>query len=385
MKAEWKPCVRLGTTLFALYLCIYYWPLLSGFCVKLLGGAGGLITGAAIAYILNILMSFYERHYFPGKTTGPAAKSRRGVCILVSLITLGGVVFLVIRLVVPELFACVSLLFSAVPEFIKNVIAWVNDSGILTSDGLEELFLSLERIDWQSKIAQMVQTLLVGFGGAAQAAFSTVSSAVSFIAGFVISLIFSLYLLSGKERLGSQFRQLCRAYLPQKWNERLGHVLTVCDGCFHKFIVGQCTEAVILGLLCIAGMTLLRFPYAVMIGTLIGFTALIPVAGAYIGAFVGAFMILTVSPLKAIGFLVFIVILQQLEGNLIYPKVVGTSIGLPGVWVLATVTVGGAVGGIGGMLLGVPLAASAYQLLRGDVNRRLNPGKEGETTIEPTT
>ena len=100
MKAEWKPCVRLGTTLFALYLCIYYWPLLSGFCVKLLGGAGGLITGAAIAYILNILMSFYERHYFPGKTTGPAAKSRRGVCILLSLITLGGVVFLVIRLVV---------------------------------------------------------------------------------------------------------------------------------------------------------------------------------------------------------------------------------------------------------------------------------------------
>ena len=271
------------------------------------------------------------------------------------------------------------------PEFIKNVIAWVNDSGILTSDGLEELFLSLERIDWQSKIAQMVQTLLVGFGGAAQAAFSTVSSAVSFIAGFVISLIFSLYLLSGKERLGSQFQRLLRAYLPEQWNERLGHVLTVCDGCFHKFIVGQCTEAVILGLLCIAGMTLLRFPYAVMIGTLIGFTALIPVAGAYIGAFVGAFMILTVSPLKAIGFLVFIVILQQLEGNLIYPKVVGTSIGLPGVWVLATVTVGGAVGGIGGMLLGVPLAASAYQLLRGDVNRRLNPGKEGETTIEPTT
>lgn len=385
MKAEWKPCLRLGVTLFALYLCIYYWPVLARFGLKLLGGAGGLITGGVIAYILNILMSFYERHYFPGKTTDPAAKSRRGVCILASLLTLAGALFLVIRLVVPELFACVSLLAAEVPDFIKNVIAWVNDSGILTSDALEELFLSLERINWQEKIAQMARVLLEGFGGAAQAAFSTVSSVVSFIAGFVISLIFSLYLLAGKERLGRQFRRLCRAYLPEKWNNALRRVLSVCDGCFHKFIVGQCTEAVILGLLCIAGMTLLRFPYAVMIGTLIGFTALIPVAGAYIGAFVGAFMILTASPLKAIGFLVFIVILQQLEGNLIYPKVVGTSIGLPGVWVLATVTVGGAMGGIGGMLLGVPLAASAYQLLRGDVNRRLNPPREGEKNIEPTT
>ena len=138
-------------------------------------------------------------------------------------------------------------------------------------------------------------------------------------------------------------------------------------------MVGQCTEAVILGLLCMGGMMLFRFPYASMVGTLVGFTALIPVAGAYIGAGVGAFMIFTSSPLQALLFLIFIGILQQLEGNLIYPKVVGSSIGLPGIWVLAAVTVGGGVLGIGGMLLAVPLTATLYQMLRSDVIRRNTP------------
>ena len=145
-------------------------------------------------------------------------------------------------------------------------------------------------------------------------------------------------------------------------------------------MVGQCTEAVILGLLCMAGMLLLGFPYATMVGTFIGFTALIPVAGAYIGAGVGAFMIFTVSPVKALLFLLFIAVLQQLEGNLIYPRVVGASIGLPGVWVLAAVTVGGGVLGVAGMLLAVPLAAAAYQMLREDVRRRNLPAEEPPET-----
>ena len=158
-------------------------------------------------------------------------------------------------------------------------------------------------------------------------------------------------------------------YLKPAWNEKIRYVVGIFDNSFHKFIVGQCIEAVVLGVLCIIGMTILRLPYAMMIGTLIGFTALIPVAGAYIGAGVGAFMILTVSPIQALIFLVFVVILQQLEGNLIYPKVVGSSIGLPGVWVLAAVTIGGGIMGIPGMLLGVPTVASMYQLIRNDLNK----------------
>ena len=158
------------------------------------------------------------------------------------------------------------------------------------------------------------------------------------------------------------------------------YVLNTVNGCFRRFVVGQCTEAVILGLLCMAGMLLLGFPYATMVGTLIGFTALIPVAGAYIGAGVGAFMIFTASPVKALLFLLFIAVLQQLEGNLIYPRVVGASIGLPGVWVLAAVTIGGGVLGVGGMLLAVPLAAAAYQMLREDVRRRNLPAEEPPET-----
>ncbi|MBQ8186804.1 MAG: AI-2E family transporter, partial [Clostridia bacterium] len=164
------------------------------------------------------------------------------------------------------------------------------------------------------------------------------------------------------------------SYLHTRLANRVRYVVRVIDGSFHSFIVGQCVEAVVLGCLCIIGMLIFRFPYATMIGCLVGFTALIPVAGAYIGAAVGAFMIFTVEPIQALFFVIFLVVLQQLEGTLIYPRVVGASIGLPGVWVLAAVTIGGGVLGVGGMLLGVPLAAAVYQLLRNDVTRREKEG-----------
>lgn len=155
------------------------------------------------------------------------------------------------------------------------------------------------------------------------------------------------------------------------------------DETFSSFIVGQCTEAVILGVLCILGMKLFQFPYAPMVGTFIGATALIPVVGAYLGGAVGFIMILTVSPLKAVLFLVFLVVLQQLEGNIIYPRVVGSSVGLPGMWVLAAVTIGGGISGVAGMLLGVPLAATIYKLIKEDVRRRV-PDESGETEEDST-
>ena len=177
-------------------------------------------------------------------------------------------------------------------------------------------------------------------------------------------------MLIDKEKFFSQTKRVCKSYLSEKHFDKVSHVSAVVNNSFRRYIVGQFTEAIILGVLCSVGMLVFGFPYAGMIGTLIGFTALIPVAGAYIGAGVGAVMILTVSPLKALLFLVFILVLQQLEGNLIYPKVVGNSLGLPALWVLAAVTVGGALAGVLGMLLGVPIAAAAYQLVREDLHRR---------------
>ena len=185
-----------------------------------------------------------------------------------------------------------------------------------------------------------------------------------------LAVIFSIYLLSGREKLGNQFDRIMTRHMKNSVYTKTKYILSVLNDCFHIYIVGQCTEAVILGVLCTLGMLLLRIPYATMMGSVIAFTALIPVAGAYIGGAVGAFLILMESPIKAIIFLVFLVILQQLEGNLIYPRVVGSSMGLPAIWVLAAVTIGGGVMGITGMLLGVPLAAVLYRLLREDVNRK---------------
>lgn len=200
-------------------------------------------------------------------------------------------------------------------------------------------------------------------------AINMVMSVFSGVVTALMSIIFAVYLLTGKEKLGNQCNRLMQRYLKDSWNRKLQNLLKTLNECFHKYIVGQCTEALILGGLCLAGMLILQLPYAPMISALIAFTALIPVAGGYIGAGIGAFMILTVSPVKALIFLIFIVVLQQLEGNIIYPKVVGSSMGLPAIWVLAAVTIGGGIMGIIGMVISVPIAATAYRLLQKDLNR----------------
>lgn len=369
MKLEWKSCFRLGATVFLTFLAIHYWSSLTGLIGVLFSAASALIIGCVIAYVLNILMSFYEKHYFPKNQSKAVEKSKRVVCMLAAMLTLVAVVVLIIGLVLPELAACIRLLIAEIPEAIDSAVAWLEETGLLATVMTEDAVASLMSINWQEKMTELISVLAAGVGGVAQVAVDAVSATVSGVAQFVIGLIFAIYLLIGKETLGGQVNRLMEHYLKPAWNEKIRYVVGIFDNSFHKFIVGQCIEAVVLGVLCIIGMTILRLPYAMMIGTLIGFTALIPVAGAYIGAGVGAFMILTVLPVQALIFLVFVVILQQLEGNLIYPKVVGSSIGLPGVWVLAAVTIGGGIMGIPGMLLGVPTVASVYQLVRNDLNK----------------
>ncbi len=365
MRADWKSCFRVGVSIFLLYLCISYWRPFAGFMGTLVSAATPLLIGCAIAYIINILMSFYERHYFPRSSGSGVAKSRRPVCMLAAFITLVLVLALLAKLVVPELVACVELLIAEIPEAGSSVMNWLRSMDVLP----EDMLASLQSIDWQSKAEQLIGVLTAGVGNVMGTTINMVSSVFSGLVTALVAFIFSIYLLTGKEKLGSQFDRLMGRYLQEKAYSKVKYILSVLNDCFHKYLVGQCTEAVILGALCTVGMLLLGFPYATMIGAVIAFTALIPVAGAYIGAAVGAFMILTVSPIKALLFLVYIVVLQQLEGNLIYPRVVGSSMGLPAIWVLAAVTIGGGVMGIAGMLIGVPLAAAIYRLLREDVNR----------------
>lgn len=365
MKLEWKTCLKVGVTVLLLYLCITYWSAISGLILTIFSAALPLILGSVIAYVINILMSFYEKHYFPKSTKSGVIKSRRPVCMIGAFVTLVLIVAALGALVVPELVSCGEVLVAKVPGALDTLVAWVEKNEIVS----EELIATLQQIDWEETLNQLLSLLSTGASDIMGTAVNILSSFVSGIVTFVLALIFSLYVLTGKEKLGVQFDKLMKRYMKEKVYDKTKYVLSVVNDCFHRYIVGQCTEAVILGVLCALGMMILRLPYAGMIGALIAFTALIPVAGAYIGAGVGAFMILTESPMQALIFLIFIVVLQQVEGNVIYPRVVGSSMGLPAIWVLAAVTIGGGVMGILGMLLGVPIAAALYRLIKEDVNK----------------
>lgn len=368
MKIEWKSCFRVGVSAFLLFLCVIYWSPFTSFVGTLIGASMPLLIGCLVAYIINILMSFYEKHYFPKAKKSGLNKSRRPVCMLAAFLTLVVILILLIRLVVPELIASLELLAAKIPDVLRSFLDWLEKSEIVSENTIEPF----RSVDWESKIEQIISALTTGVGNVMGAAINIVSSVFSGIVTALFAIIFSIYLLMGKERLGSQFDRLMKRYMKESVYSKIRYVLSVLNDCFHKYIVGQCTEAVILGSLCLLGMLILRIPYAAMTGAVIAFTALIPVAGAYIGAAVGAFMIMTVSPIKAVIFLIFLVVLQQLEGNLIYPRVVGSSMGLPAIWVLAAATIGGGVMGITGMLLGVPLAAAIYRLLCEDVNKIQN-------------
>ncbi len=362
MKIEWKTCLRVGTTLLVLFLIICYRESIFEFLGTILSAAAPLFIGAGIAYVVNILMSFYERHYFPKSKKKAINRSRRPVCLVGSFATVLAIIVIVFALVIPQLISGIAIIIESLPNFLNSTVAFLKSKNVPT----QEITDYLNNINWQEKIKQFAELAASGAGDIFDVVVGTVSSVFSGIVTVAIALIFSFYLLSAKEKLLSQFKHLATRFIKPQIIEKNYHILEVMNKCFKNYITGQCTEAVVLGVLCTIGMLILKFPYATMIGALIAFTALIPIAGAYIGAFAGAFMIFTESPTKALGFLVFIVILQQIEGNLIYPRVVGSSIGLPAIWVLAAVTVGGGVMGIPGMLLGVPLAATVYHLLKED-------------------
>ncbi len=375
MKLEWKTCFKIGVTAALIFLFIIYWQQMITVAGLALSAAKPLLLGCVIAYVVNILMSFYERYYFTRgkvKTKKWVTGSRRFVCMILAYLSVVGILFLIFSLVVPQLIECGKLLAKEIPVVLNNATVYVQNNEKLMK-ALEEAGITISQnslSDWEGILKNALTWIASGIGGVMGSVFSVVSGVFSGAVTFLIGIIFSIYLLIGKETLFGQVKKICRTYFKANVYTKVSYVYHTFNDSFHRFIVGQCIEAVILGVLCMVCMLIFGFPYATMIGAFIGFTALIPVAGAYIGAVVGAFMILTVSPVKALLFVLFIVVLQQVEGNLVYPRVVGSSIGLPGIWVLTAVTVGGGIMGIGGMLLGVPIAAACYQMLRADVKKR---------------
>ncbi len=369
-----KKIIKYFILIAVLVLAVTRFDTLLGFMGKLWSIATPLVLGAVMAYILNIIMKKLEQFFFPKSKKKFVAVIRRPVCIVLSILLIVLVVFLIIRLVVPELIETIRLIGQWIPIGLQKGQEFLLEN----SDQIPELekWIASFKFDWESTAQKAIQYLTTGVGGLLGSTITLVGTIGGGVTNFVIGLIFAIYILASKEKLQSQIARTAKAYAKPELLKKAEKVLVVADETFSSFIIGQCTEAVILGVLCIIGMKIFGFDYAPMVGTFIGATALIPVVGAYIGGAVGFIMILTVSPVKAAFFLLFLVVLQQLEGNIIYPRVVGSSIGLPGMWVLASVTIGAGLGGIVGMLLGVPMAATAYKLLRSDVNKRVEKQKK---------
>lgn len=371
MKLERKNLVELGVAALLLYLAIHYWDAAMGTLGLICHAAWPLIFGAIVAFVVNILMSFYERNLT--RLLGRFRKLRvkegqrwlRALCMVLAFVTVALVLAFIVRMILPELQNCLNVLLGAIPKAVNALASWAEETFDIS--GLFNSFLT----EWQGNQDQIKQTItsalnamLYGAGSVMNVVVSATSTIISGLITLFMGLIFAVHLLLGKERLSSQVNRLMDRFVPALWLERLRYFLSVLSDCFHSYIVCQVTEACILGGLCAAGMLLFRLPYALMIGCLIGVTALIPIAGAYIGGGIGAIMIFSVDPMQAVFFVIYLIVLQQIEGNLIYPRVAGSSLGLPGIWVLAAVTLGGGLLGIPGMLIGVPLTTAVYRMLR---------------------
>ncbi len=364
------------------------------------------VLGGVLAFILNVPMRAVERFLFPPKKTSvietvlikegelqdkagevirnsiPGTKKqppkrprfdidriRRPVSMIVTLLLVAAVVALVFGIVLPELIRTGTNLITNMPGYFESASVWVNklleDNPAILSY-INDIIQQINLDEMSSRLMQFLQDSEL-----IQNIFGTASSLVGGVVNAFIGLIFSFYILIRKEQLARQCKMILSAFLPRGVVERVVRIARLTSSTFSHFLSGQCTEAVILGFLFFIAMSVFKFPYALLCSVLIGFTALIPIFGAFFGCIVSALLILMVEPQKALWFVIMFLILQQVEGNLIYPHVVGSAVGLPSLWVLVAVTVGGSMFGILGMLFFIPLSSVLYALLRDTVYRRL--------------
>ncbi|MBE6762798.1 MAG: AI-2E family transporter [Ruminococcaceae bacterium] len=335
-----------------------------------------ILLGIAFALIVNVPMRFIETRLYP-KTQKPiAVKIRRPIAIVLAYLFIAAILACVFGLVIPALVNAVRILADGAANVVKDFSAMSAED--LENHPIAKFVLN---IDWQKPLQSILTFFETRGSSIMNVALSTVKEVFGGVINIFVAIIFSVYVLFHKSTLKRQTRRLIDVWLPKKVGEAIVHTASVAGEVFRNFVAGQTLESVILGVLCIIGMLILQLPYAPMIGALISVTALIPIAGPIIGTAIGAFMIVIVSPIKAVIFVVFMLVLQQLEGNLIYPKVMGSTVNLPAMWVLAAVTIGGGLAGAVGMLLGVPVVSTLYILLQEATGKR---EKEQENASSPT-
>lgn len=330
------------------------------------------LIGGAIAFVLNVPMHFIEEKLFGSKrmkNNKAAQKAARPVSLVLTVLFVVSLIVLVVFIVVPQLAETVAKVGSNVQKSIMEVQNWAEQ----TFRDNKEIAAWLEGLEfnWDKMLEQGIHFFKNGAGSVLDSTVSVAKSIISGMATFAIAFIFACYILFQKEKLNVQIKKVGYAFISKDWVEIMIAISSMAYKTFSSFLTGQCVEAVILGSMFFVTMLVLRMPYALLMGVLIAFTALIPYFGAFIGCTIGAFLILMVNPMQAVVFLIMFFILQQIEGNLIYPHVVGSSVGLPSIWVLVAVSLGGSLMGIVGMLIFIPIVSVVYTLFRGIVNRRL--------------
>ncbi len=336
------------------------------------------VVGAALAFVFNVPMRFIEK-YLDIEKPG----LRRAVAIVFTLIAMALVVALIFNLLIPQLRITIQSLLDRLPAFFGTLqtyaISFLNANPKIMDlfyGNTQEIagfdFAELLHLDWSSVIKNVLSVAGNSVSTILSGAFSAIGSASSFIVNAVISIVFCLYCLGNKDNLARQFRHLAYAFFPEHFADETIRIMRLTNTTFSHFISGQCLEAVILGGMFAVAMFIFKMPYVALVSVIISVTALVPLVGAFVGCFLGAFFILVDNPMQAVWFVAMFLVLQQIEGNLIYPKVVGDSIGLPGMWVLVAVTVGGELMGVGGMFIMIPIASVLYTLLREITHERLS-------------
>lgn len=357
-----------------LYCGIEHIDVVLGFLGGIFGIALPFLRGGVIAFILNVPMKKIEKHLFTKNKK--MDKFRRPLAYVLTLVCVIGIITLALVVVIPELGNTITMLAEQIPVAMKSAQKWLSEipeKWPALAPAIEDL-----DIDWSSISASAVKFVQGVASGVVSSGVGLFSGIVSGVTSFLIGFVFSIYVLFQKEKLSSQAKQVLYAIFQDKVTEKVISVAKLSNQIFSNFLSGQCLEAVILGTMFVIAMSIFRMPYAMLTGIVIAITALIPIFGAFIGCVIGMLLIVMVNPIQALWFLILFLVLQQVEGNLIYPYVVGGSIGLPSIWVLVAVTVGGNLFGIAGILFFIPLCSVLYALFRTFVKKRLVERKVSE-------
>ncbi len=322
------------------------------------------ILGSFLAFIMNVPMRFFENRVF-----NKVKRGKRAVSMIAAIACIIGVFLLVCGLIIPELVDTLYKLSNSIPGFVREIQDFLEN--ISKNNPVIHNVIRQMEFDWNKISGDLMEFVQKWAASLLNSTFTVVSGAVQAVVSFVLGLVFSLNALMKKETLAHQVKKLLFAFLPVRVVKYIIRVGRLSNQAFSNFLSGQCTEAVILGTLIFVSMKVLGLPYAVLIAVFIGVTSLIPIVGGFIGCWVGVFLILLVDWKQAVIFIIMFVVVQQFEGNVIYPHVVGNSVGLPGIWVLVAVTIGGNAAGVVGMLFSIPICSVLYQLLKEIVNKQI--------------